>query len=200
MAEGEAWPMDTAGQPMQFIAQLNLQQAPWMPDALRGVAMLQFFVGERFIESGCEAGTWAVITRTSLDGLTPRAQPAFRERPWIGRGFEARWQAPQADHPCYDDPGMRLPTGMAGFPDEAHGECLSGTKIGGWATSLQHGVLFFPYTEDDQGVWQPSPDEPPYVLQIDSEPKAGLNWVDGGVVHLGRHPETGAWAASCQFH
>lgn len=200
MAEGEAWPMDAAGQPMQFIAQLNFQQAPWVPEALRDLAMLQFFVGEQFIESGSKAGTWAVITRTHLNGLTPRAQPPFREQPWVGQGVEARWQSPQSDYPCYDDDGMRLPEGMAESPDEAHGECLPGTKIGGWATSIQHGVQFFPYTEDEQGNWQPSPNEPPYVLQIDSEGKAGLHWVDGGVVHLGRHPKTSAWAASCQFY
>ncbi|WP_027014943.1 DUF1963 domain-containing protein [Comamonas composti] len=200
LAPGEAWPLDGAGQPMQFIAQLNLQQAPWLPEALQGLALLQFFCGEQFIESGCAPETWALRLRPSLDGLQPRPQPPFRDRPWVGRGFEARWLAPQDDHPSYDDENMRLPPGMQEFPEEAHGLCLGRTKLGGYAKSLQHGISFFAFTEDADGVWQPSPDEPDYVLQIDSEEKAGLNWVDGGIVYLGRHPLTGRWSAHCQFY
>jgi len=200
MAADQDWPMDLAGQPMQFIAQLNVQAAPWHPPALDGVALLQLFVGERFIESGSEAGTYAIRTFASLDGLTPREQPPFRDDPWVGVGFEAQWRPVQDDHPCYDDGDMCLPAGMTEFPSEAHGECVSGTKIGGYATSLQHELQFYRYEPDADDVLRPSPLEPKYVLQIDSEGKAGLNWVDGGIVYLGKHPVTGAWSACCQFY
>ncbi|ARU05086.1 hypothetical protein CCO03_10635 [Comamonas serinivorans] len=200
MRADEDWPVDLAGQPMQFIAQLNVAQAPWRPAALQDLALLQLFVGEQFIESGSEAGTYAIRTYPSLEGLAAREQPPFRERAWIAQGVEARWQAPQDDHPCYDDGDMVLPEGLATFPDEAHGECRSGTKIGGYATSLQHEVQFYRYELNADGEWCSSPLEPRYVLQIDSDGQAGLNWVDGGIVYLGRHPQTGVWSACCQFH
>ena len=200
MRADEDWPLDLAGQPMEFIAQLNVAQAPWRPAALQDVALLQLFVGERFIESGSEAGTYAIRTYASLDGLQVRTQPPFRGTPWLfEQGAEAQWQAPQDDHPCYDDPAMRLPDGMDEFPQEAHGECRDGTKLGGYARSLQHEVHFFAF--DDIGDrWAYSPKEPEYVLQIDSDEKAGLSWVDGGIVYLGRHPQTGVWSACCQFY
>lgn len=200
MAADEAWPVDAAGQPMQFIAQLNLEQAPWKPEALQGLALLQFFVGEKFIESGCAPETWAIRLRHDTAGLIPREQPLFRDDAWIGKGFEARWLAPQQDHPCYDDGCMRLPEGMPEFPDDAHGLCSGRTKLGGYARSLQHEIAFLPAVEDEDGNWQPSPHEPEYLLQIDSEAKAGLNWVDGGIVYLGRNPATGQWSAHCQFY
>lgn len=200
MPADQAWPLDLAGQPMECIAQLNLAQAPWLPEALRGLAMLQFFVGQQFIQSGCARGTWAIIERRSLQDLAPRAQPPLPERPWVGRGFEARWLPPQPDYPCYDDPDMRLPAGMHSFPKAAHGQCLAATKLGGYACSLQHSVACHPYRLNGQGVLSLPPDEPPYVLQIGSEPKAGLDWVDSGVVYLGRHPQSGVWDASCQFY
>ena len=200
MAADQDWPLDLAGQPMQFIAQLNVQAAPWHPPALDGVAMLQLFVGERFIESGSEAGTYAIRTFASLDGLTPREQPPFRDDPWVYKqGAEAQWLAPKDDHPCSDDPAMVLPEGVDDFPEQAFGECRNGTKLGGYARTVQHAVQFFAY-DDIDGEWMPSPNEPEYVLQIDSDEAAGLSWVDGGIVYIGRHPVTGAWSACCQFY
>ena len=200
MQADEVWPLDAVGQPMQFIAQFNLLQAPWLPRVLQGNALLQFFVGEKFIESSCAPETWAIKLRTSTANLTPREQPPFKDDAWIRKGFEARWLAPQQDHPCYDDSDMRLPKGMDEFPDEAHGLCSGRTKLGGYTKSLQHEIAFLLAVEDENGDWQPSPDEPVYVMQIDSEAKAGLNWVDGGIVYLGRNPATGQWSAHCQFY
>ena len=200
MAPEETWPLDSADQPMQFIAQLNLAQAPWRPDALKDAAMLQFFVGEKFIESSCALETWAIRLRADLAGLVPRQQPPFHDDAWIGKGFEARWLQPQQDHPCYDDSSMRLPEGMEDFPDEAHGLCSGRTKLGGYAKSLQHEIAFLRPVQDEDGNWLPSADEPEYLLQIDSEGKAGLNWVDGGIVYLGRNPATGQWSVHCQFY
>ena len=164
------------------------------------LALLLFFVGEKFIESGCAPETWAIRLRHDTAGLIPREQPLFRDDAWIGKGFEARWLAPQQDHPCYDDGCMRLPEGMPEFPDDAHGLCSGRTKLGGYARSLQHEIAFLPAVEDEDSNWQPSPHEPEYLLQIDSEAKAGLNWVDGGIVYLGRNPATGQWSAHCQFY
>lgn len=200
MQADEEWPLDAAGQPMQFIAQFNLLQAPWLPEALTGHALLQFFVGEKFIESSCAPETWAIQLRASTAGLAPREQPPFRDDAWIGKGFEARWLPPQNDHPCYDDSSMRLPKGMEKFPNDAHGLCSGRTKLGGYAKSLQHEIAFLRPVKDDNGDWLPSPDEPFYVMQIHSEGKAGLNWVDGGIVYLGCHPGTGKWSVHCQFY
>ena len=197
MRADEGWPIDLAGQPMQFIAQLNVAQAPWRPAALADVALLQLFVGERFIESGSAAGTYAIRTYANLGGLAAREQPPFRDDPWIQRGAQAQWLALQDDHPCYDDGAMVLPEGMDDFPEEALGECSDSTQLGGYARSLQHQVQFFA-AENRDGRWAHSSNEPDYVLQIGSDPEVGLNWIDGGISYLGRHPQTGDWLACSQ--
>ena len=203
MHPGEGWPLDLQGEPMEFIAQLNLTAAPHLPELLQDVQLLTFFVGTNFIETGCAEGTWALRTYAALNGLERREPPKRNAKhDWVAQGFEARWEPLATDFPCYDDLDLTLPEvddDEDAFPDDAHGLNQRRTKLGGYPSSVQHSVEFLHFIEQD-GAWHMHPDEPTYVFQIASEGKAGLNWVDDGVVYFGCHPATKKWSVTCQFY
>lgn len=201
MHPSEAWPLDLAGEPMEFIAQLNLIDVPYLPELLQDVQLLTFFVGTNFIETGCAEGTWALRTYATLDGLERREPPPRPQakHDWVAEGFEARWEPLSTDFPNYDDLDLE-PLNTDDEEDSfPHGLNQRRTKLGGYPSSVQHSVEFLRFIEQD-GVWHMNPAEPTYVFQISSEGKAGLNWVDDGVVYVGRHPDTKKWSVSCQFY
>ena len=198
MRMGEEWPHDSEGRAMQFVAQLNLTEAPFVPEVLRNVALLTIFVGEKCIERRFDPGSWVLRAYPSLDGLSPVTTPP---QPWHWlKGFECRWQQAD-DYPSYDDALLRLPDGYSledDLPEERHSLNVHRSKVGGFASTVQHEVQFAPPIKTTDG-WQ-KVEEPPFVLQIVSEEKARLMWADNGVLYLGRRPETNEWFASCQFY
>jgi uncharacterized protein YwqG len=184
---GELWPHDGEGRPMRYICQLNLREAPFVPEALADVALLTFFVADsdRFIASGCAPETWCLRAYDTLDDLAALARPAIAEpeklkREQRPRGFEGRWFA-ATDQPLYDDP--------EGDEDgESEPDHVYATKLGGYPSNLQHAV---DWTGDDIA----------FALQIDSEAKVGLNWADRGIVYVGRgRTDRALWSVSCQFY
>ena len=75
MQADEVWPLDAVGQPMQFIAQFNLLQAPWLPKVLQGNALLQFFVGEKWDEKEVALyGKPAIFGRLPHGKTNPKVQ------------------------------------------------------------------------------------------------------------------------------
>ncbi|WP_083939289.1 DUF1963 domain-containing protein [Deinococcus apachensis] len=198
MRVGEEWPRDSEGRGMQFIAQLNLTEAPFVPEVLRDIALLTIFVGEECIERGFNPGSWELRAYPSLDGLSRVTAPP---RPWRWlKGFECRWQQTE-DYPSYDDDLLKLPDGYRledDLPEEMHGLNVHRSKVGGFASTIQYEVQFVPAIRTANG-WEKGA-EPPFALQIVSEEKAGLMWADNGVLYVGRRPETDEWFASCQFY
>lgn len=190
---GERWPRQAGGQPMHFICQLNLTEAPFVPVHLADVALLVFFVAdlELFIASGCAAETWDLRAYNSLANLETIApprdvrQPEKLSRDQPMRGFEGRWSA-ALDHPLYDDP-ERIALPGVGDP-EPQLEHVYATKLGGYPSNLQHSA-----------GWPG--DDIVFGLQINSEAKVGLNWADRGIVYIGRSGvDRTRWAVSCQFY
>lgn len=196
MRPEEEWPVDLNGGAMAFVAQLNLTEAPYVPEALKDVALLTFFVGEDFIQTDCEQGTYAIRTYRSLEGLKQRKPPPC-ENEWVENGVEARWEPLAVDFPCYDDEAISNEEDE--IDDALHEMNQDRSKLGGYATSVQNEVQFLPFVEVEDG-WHSNPAEPTYVFQIGSEDAAGLNWVDGGIVYFGYHAPTQEWHVSCQFH
>ena len=82
--------------------------------------------------------------------------------PRLMRGFECRWEE------CVDHSGSKN---------------VQRTKVGGSASEIQ-----------SEPWWdiREHPADPQFCLQIDSEPKVGLAWGDGGMVHLARGTAIGA--------
>lgn len=204
MRPEEEWPLDLNGGAMAFVAQFNLNGAPHIPEALSGVALLTFFVGEDFIESGCQPGTYELRFYNSLEGLERRTPPPC-ENEWVENGVEARWEPLAIDFPCYDDEVLLRDADDDDEIDEDEIEDVlhelnqDRTKLGGYATSVQHEVQFLPFVEVEES-WHKNPNEPIYVFQIGSEDGAGLNWVDDGIVYFGYHAPTQEWHVSCQFY
>ncbi|HEX8857672.1 MAG TPA: hypothetical protein VGC06_01025 [Actinomycetes bacterium] len=96
-----------------------------------------------------------------------------------------RWQH-HLDHPCRDD----IPAGLLDAWDAwAKGRdptelTVDGTKIGGWPYCLQGEVRWHAggrLVEDCE-----------YVLQLGSEPKAGLSWGYAGLGYIARQPHHGS--------
>jgi uncharacterized protein YwqG len=210
--QGESWPHNQAGEPLQFICQLNLLQAPFVPDILKDIALITFFVdkAQRFIAESFPTDSWCVRAYSSLEQLVPLVKPNFTvaERDqWLGaRGFEAGWLAQVTDHPIYDDPERVTPPGFSEEDmdeiDERRNEWehIYRTKIGGYPSNLQHGVYWGDYSQDGR---DPLENKVAFAFQIASEAKAGLNWVDGGFVYVGRaltRESEQQWFVSCQFY
>jgi hypothetical protein len=178
---------------MHFICQLNLTEAPFVPVHLADVALLVFFVADldRFVTSGCDPETWhlrAYNSPANLESIAPPRDvvpPEKLKRNQPMRGFEGRWSV-ALDHPLYDDPER---VALPGVDDsEADFEHVYAPKLGGYPSNLQHGV-------DWPG------DDVVFVLQVDSEAKVGLTWVDGGIVYIGRSGvDRSRWVVSCQFY
>lgn len=197
MRAGEQWPLDTEGRPMQFIAQLNVFEAPFVPELIRGEALLTVFVAEDCIQRRFAPGSWELRAYKSLNDLVPMKSPS---QPWSWmRGFECRWRS-VTDYPVYDDSQLILPESYSledDLPEELHGLNVRRSKIGGFASSIQHEVEFVPAMNTADG-WQRG-ENPPFVFQIESEEKARLMWADNGTLYVGRLPGTDEWFASCQF-
>lgn len=193
MKPGEKWPHDNQNLPMQFIAQLNLTEAPYVPELLQDIALLTIFVGSRCIEEEFVRGSWELRSYGTLDGLE---LVAAAPRPWHWlKGFECRWKE-ILDYPCYDDNLMRLPAGYNledDLPEEIHGLNIKRSKVGGFASTIQHAVGF-------QALTEHSDETVNFVLQIDSEEKSRLMWADNGTLYIGRRLGTDQWFASCQFY
>lgn len=198
MHPDESWPTDYAGRPMQFIVQLNLTEAPFVPEILKDVALITVFVADDCIQRGFSPGSWELRAYKDLTSLVPAVTPS---QPWHWvRGFECRWQE-ITDYPSYDDSELKLPNGYSledDLPEEMHGLNVRRSKIGGFASTIQHEVEFVPAVKTADG-WERG-ENPPFVLQINSEEKSRLMWADNGTLYIGRTPGIDQWFASCQFY
>ena len=165
---GEAWP-SFEGEPLMLVCQMNLTNAPSVPELLKDVKLITFYANPETEEWPEEGGTeWVVRTYNSLDGLAPMTPPAVR------KGFECSWRDCE-DYPSIDDPDRVVPDD---FDDsELEVESVHRTKIGGWASNIQS-EPWWEYSEHAAA--------PKYCFQVASEEKAGLVWGDGGTLYLGR--------------
>lgn len=173
----ETWP-ELNSVPLAFICQINLTDAPAVPELLNDIALLTFFIVPEDSELGRENGDgWVLRAYKSLDGLVPLiASPNI---PKIGKAFECAWEKVE-DHPNDDDaerveiPGARTP--RKGFDNVAR------SKIGGCASTIQSE----PWWDYDS-----HPAAPRFCLQINSEEKAQLVWGDNGTLYLARGTANG---------
>jgi uncharacterized protein YwqG len=173
----ESWP-EYNGSPMLFVCQLNLTNAPVVPERLRDIQLLTLYVDQAMSVMDDENGSnWCLRAYHSLDGLAPAEPPAGTRLP--RRGLECRWEE-CVDHPDYDDPDKVLPDGFDDSDVEL--ENVGRTKIGGYASNVQ-----------SEPWWCTRVHEcaPSYVFQIASEAKAGVAWGDGGFLHFARGTAAG---------
>jgi hypothetical protein len=167
----ETWPM-ADGAPMMLVCQMNLTNAPAVPELLNGVTLITFFLEPEGPWKDDSGTNWIVRAYNSLDGLVALTPPSGA--PSVHKGFEASWQ-PCDDYPSLDDPDREVPDG---FDDsEVELESANRTKIGGWASNIQSE----PWWE-----YRDHAAAPKYCFQVASEQKVGLQWGDGGTIYIGR--------------
>jgi hypothetical protein len=192
---GEGWPT-TNGAPMLALAQFNLRELPCRAQpVLADIALLTLFLGPwQFPVDEPNGINWTLRAYRSLDNLVPLEEPdpAMAGDPKLRKGqdvtlrpFPIRWQE-RLDLPCRDDvPSGLLDTWDAWVKDRNATELtFDGTKIGGWPYCIQSEVQ---WRTNDRLV-----EDCQYVLQLGSEPKAGLSWRYEGLGYVARQPHRGA--------
>ncbi|SFH57839.1 DUF1963 domain-containing protein [Planctomicrobium piriforme] len=169
---GEEWPVFQK-RPMLCICQLNLTAAPFVPESLKDIALITFFVdAEMILREESNGGDWCLRAYKTLDKLTQLAAP--NEAPKLQRGFECRWEV-REDYPVYDDPDV---VELDGFDSsDIHLDNVHCTKVGGYASNIQ---------SEPWWSYRHHPAVPRYCFQIDGEDKVNLRWGDCGTVYLAR--------------
>jgi uncharacterized protein DUF1963 len=174
----ESWP-HVGERPLFFVCQLNLTEAPFVPQRLRDVALITVFLDMKARRLGRENGDgWLVREYRDLDRLCPLIVPSGATVP---RGFEVRYDL-VSDHPVYDDPELQE---LPGFDrDDVHLENIPRSKIGGYASNVQSEQWWSVRDHPDELPDHPS--RPRYVFQLGSEQKVGLHWGDNGFLYFAR--------------
>jgi hypothetical protein len=197
-APGEAWPA-TDGEPMLALAQLNLTEAPVLPEALSGFAMLTLFIGPRELPVDEPNGErWQLRAYPALEDLAPlAAPPAARERdPKARRGepttyaaLPIRWRRID-DFPARDELPSELLDEYDSRADELGHDMprpADGLKLGGWPVLIQGEVSWHGRGGVD------------FVLQVDSnQNRIGFEVGYGGVFYVGHRASDGTWHADWQ--
>ena len=201
---GEAYPLNTAGLPLQLICQLNLSEAPFVPAVLADLKLLTFFADapQRFHDPVSDRASWCVRGYTTLEGLVSLEATHDQAERWLfDRGLGGHWLE-VTDHPCHDDPDLQMVAGVDHsytlLPNQHR------TKLGGYPSSVQHEVYWGDFEMNSDGVLENAlQGKVMFALQIDSEAKVGLNWGDSGTLYIGRGVSAdtaGQWFVSWQFY
>lgn len=192
----EVWPT-CKGAPMWPLCQLNLTQAPFVPDALRDLALVTLFIRDGDARSPTEiidtadpdpAASWALRSYASLDALTIPKAPAHKSplSPRLGE-----WGAQTPDYANHDMAGDIVDLSTVDLYAYDWCRSVSQSKLGGWPATVQSE----PWWDDQRTgeIWD-------YVFQIDCEPNAGWHgWGDGAAFIARSRQRPHLWAMNVQF-
>lgn len=181
----ESWPVGQAGRLLWPLCQFVLAEAPYVPEHIRNLALIQIFVDPEDCMYTDTPG-WQIRAYEDLNSLVPLAiePPPHQLKP-----LPIRWELVERDLPDRDE----LP--YPDFPTELYDKWLEqveptvGTKLGGWPVPVQNGIGFHARNDNEE-----------YVFQIESESRANWNLVDSGVVHFACSPGGRNWVRSIQFY
>jgi len=152
----EGWP-ECCGAPMLPVLQLNLTEAPYVPEGLEDVAFVALFVDRNNVPSdgAANGACWLLRTYDRLEGLSAMTIPPEFER---RRPRSIRYRLLERDLPDYDDAADL--DGADEFEDVWEDEfgAAEGSKLGGWPSLLQSEIFWAPNNEH--------PADPQYVFQL----------------------------------
>lgn len=192
----EGWPTCQAA-PMVPLCQINLSQAPLVPDALRDVSLLTLFIAPEHARAPTEiintldpdpAANWTLRSYGALDGLTIPKAPAHGSTlsPRLGE-----WGAVTPDYANHDMADAVVDIAANDVYAYDWSRSVSQTKLGGWPSTVQA----VPWWADAAGA-----DTWDFVLQIETEPKAGWHgWGDGAAYIARSRERPHLWAIDVQF-
>lgn len=197
----EAWP-SYQGQPMVGICQINLTEAPHVPDALKDLRLITVFMaaGDKEwpidfpLEEDSPGTRWVLRAYDALDELIP--YPDAPAPPRTIKPCAVRYKLISDHHPnSYEFEEVvewrrqypekiveRITEAYDNQPGEA--EEAYGSKVGGWPAPIQD-----PITR-------------PIAFQLGCEEKVGLQWIDGGCVYFWRNrsDQENEWNLELQFY
>ena len=185
MKKNEQWPKWEKGY-LDSVLQINLDELPFVPQKIKRFKMINIFIDlNHFLDDPELENSCQIRAYESLDDLELRESPNKSEL----KTFEIKWQLAK------DNPSRETSIWEIGGPEEyvRNKEEFNKvdfskknhelTKVGGWPSIIQH-ELEMSYED--------------FVIQIGSEDKAKLNWVDGGNMYIGYNGKE--WLFECQFY
>jgi hypothetical protein len=181
---GEKWPV-VDGSPMMPIAQLNLKDAPFVPNLLSDVALLTLFFAEpALIQEGPNGGLWELRAYDTIDGLRPFAKDesptlATWSRRAIWTPMPVRYRLLEKDYPSIMNllAEEDVPEELLDRWGEVAPTCEE-SKVGGWPSLLQ-GEL----------GWNDSTDDAEYAFQVSGFDNPAAPFRDM-IYYVGRRSET----------
>ncbi|WP_316013668.1 DUF1963 domain-containing protein [Roseobacter sp. HKCCA0434] len=195
--EGEVWPQ-FEGKMLWPVCQLNLLDAPYLPECLSDLAMVQLFVMDNYRQAkrckvdtsiSVPSGPFFLKTYGNLENLKPIETPTHGS-PF--KPFEAKWnEGVQIDYPTHDClPFDFEELGLGEYYDQDIVAPIFATKLGGWPSCVQ---------SEPWWDYRPEGKDFEFAFQIDSEEKANCWWGDNGVVYFARHQSNpDIWAVDWQ--
>lgn len=186
---GEEWPQHQ-GKPMLALCQLNLTEAPFVPQNLADIRLITVFISAGELPDDTENGDgWELRAYPTLEGLAPIETPPLENRI---KSFPIRWELIEKDYPCYEDVPFDLPDEMWDDYSDLFENC-DASKIGGWPSLVQSEIYWTMYGKH--------PADPEYAFQITSERRLNWQWGDSGNGYFGRgKKKKDVWALNWQCY
>lgn len=191
-APEEGWP-ELEGQSLAPMAQLRLDQMPFVPNELRDIQLITVFalfedghVGDAFCKR--HPGSWVLRSYASA------AELVEVERPDIDFGFGGaplKYKLIEQDTPDWLDVSDEISGDL--WPKKGLDRDYR-ARVGGWPNLVQSDIYWAPHNKH--------PANPKYAFQIDSDPELNL-WIgDSGSMYFGRGTgeHRDQWEMSWQSH
>jgi len=185
MKKDESWPSWEKGY-LDPILQINVDELPYIPEKLKKFKLITIFIAiDDFLDDSALNKSCQVRTYEDFENLELKASPIDAKI----KTFEIDWRLKK------DAPAFETFMWQIGGPEEyaRNKEQIKeidfdenmhrNTKVGGWPTIIQH-ELEMDYSD--------------FVIQIGSEEKVRLNWIDGGSIYVGYNGKK--WFFECQFY
>ncbi|MEO0628445.1 MAG: DUF1963 domain-containing protein, partial [Bacteroidota bacterium] len=186
MTENENWPK-WKNKYIESILQVNIEELPLIPPILQDYQLITIFIDPRNIPFNLPHGEgWEIRLYKDKSNLMERPNPNLKSKL---KPFEIKWIKTNDEFPSMEDAASKIDLdsfeqledcGDIYYDNYTNHEY---TKIGGWPSIIQHPL--------DMNVED-------LVIQIGSESKAKLNWMDGGTVYIGF--TNGQWKLECQSY
>jgi Domain of unknown function (DUF1963) len=204
MLPSESWPMLPDGTPMRFIVQLNLTEAPFVPERLADVKMISVFMQYDDYKGGSTVsetrGKQKICIHKETSGLVEIDFPvhyAWCNDPIVAGNWVEYIDVEYWDNNDFIDALDVYEASVKGrkllesdLQHEMDMEYLGhhvATKIGGFETQLGYLLPGMVYERDgEENDFEPGVDAE-WIMQIASEPLTGIEW-DGmfRMLHVSR--------------